>query len=1203
MPELVAGGPYIPVPLLNAVDDGSVVFFCGAGVSTAPGSDLPGFSDLVDHVYTDNRIEPDLIEKAALDRHEFDKALGLLERPERLGTQQVRRSVIDRLSAPPTGQLVTHRALITLSRVATGIRLVTTNFDNRFGEAGLHENDVDVAPRLPLPKPHNWSSLVHLHGRIPQDESRDTSSIVLTAADFGRSYLTERWASRFVTDLFREFTVVFVGYSLGDRVMSYLIDALSAERAMGARFATAYAFASYCHPCSRADAEVEWRAKNVEPILYDARDNHKLLTETLVAWAQIKADPFRTRRQIVLEEITKLPDGPGLERITWALQDPTAAKALAEAAPMGSDVDFSRIAQWLERFYDAGLLSRAAQDRDHSPSVRLVDHTHVPGQVDSVTRELARWMARHLHVPQVLAWVLKKGGSLHPMVRDLIRSALTSQSLSVEIPPKLRHLWTILSAEPPVDPNRFLFASNHLALASDAERRRIEDQAIASIAPRLVVRAGASNSDIAQEIYGNRPGPTLPMDSCGHVELIAGDADERHHIQQLLQDRDLLIRHAETLTSYLEHALRLLDETDATPSWQYRPSIADHPQNDHRAESAHLVDLVRDSYTALTAKDRSRARQFLRRWTISKHPLFRRIALHALTHDPEGAVGYARRLLLSGRNPGLWDLEMRHEVLGFLRLAGSRLPRTLLTTLVHAIHAGPESDEDYSASLAERAIRIRSLVCSGAEIDQKSKSFVDQWSESASVANDDRAEFLTWRDEGRWVGWEDYAPRNLINASVSDIMEALRGNQIEPRGLMGLAIRRPQDAITALRKLAEVSEWPAKYWQNLLAAVADLRHKKNLNIEIQNQIVELLLGAPVDFVESINTDMARFIEDLASDYDCDAESRFGELWHKTWSGVRDAEQTGQHVVDQALRHAAGKLAQAAIERLWKHGPKTDCGLPDAVRSYFDKIATDPNGGLGRVILASLLYSLFTIDPSWTTDNIISRLRPAESVEAYDLWSGYAMSARIGPNLQAAFEVPFLEMLRMYERVHDRNNVLIAMLVMICIDSPSPIDPCRVRQVVTSLSEEALIGVALYLTSRVVGDSSERAQIWHRTIRPWLDAYWPRDGMRNTAGTSHALLKLVLECGDAFPGAVTWSANRETLSSITDLLPLHRLTRGGRDHINRYPDDVLRLLIEVTQSMSDNDRPFLQEILESLRIANPGLVDNVEFQDLLRRATR
>ena len=358
MPELIAGGPTIPVHLLNELDSGRVVFFCGAGISAGPGSGLPNFGDLVEHVYEANHIEPDAVEGEALDleqpdskrrRPTLDKALGLLEREERLGVSALRRTVIKRLSVPPTGELDVHKALLDLSRNERGVRLITTNFDNRFVEAGLAKESVDAAPKLPVPKPHTWSSLVHLHGRIASNE--DGSNLVFTAADFGRAYLTERWAARFVTELFREFTVVFVGYSVGDPVMSYMVDALAAESAMGARFATAYAFADEDgSDAGKSKARDGWRAKNVEPILYDRRDSHRLLAETLAEWASVRKDPFHARSRIAINEIARMPagpDDPAVERVVWALQDPVAAKALADEPPVVDEDDYAKLEKWL----------------------------------------------------------------------------------------------------------------------------------------------------------------------------------------------------------------------------------------------------------------------------------------------------------------------------------------------------------------------------------------------------------------------------------------------------------------------------------------------------------------------------------------------------------------------------------------------------------------------------------------------------------------------------------------------------------------------------------------------------------------------------------------------------------------------------------------------------------------------------------------
>jgi hypothetical protein len=38
----------------------------------------------------------------------------------------------------------------------------------------------------------------------------------------GLAYLTERWAARLVGELFRNFTVCFVGYSINDPVLRYM---------------------------------------------------------------------------------------------------------------------------------------------------------------------------------------------------------------------------------------------------------------------------------------------------------------------------------------------------------------------------------------------------------------------------------------------------------------------------------------------------------------------------------------------------------------------------------------------------------------------------------------------------------------------------------------------------------------------------------------------------------------------------------------------------------------------------------------------------------------------------------------------------------------------------------------------------------------------------------------------------------------------
>ena len=120
----------------------------------------------------------------------------------------------------PTGL---HHDLVRLYPEPDKIRIVTTNFDLLFDDAarGLFAEKPELfkAPALPLGREFN--GIVHVHGCLDRPHG-----MVLTDADFGRAYLTDGWASRFLVELFRSITVMFVGYSHDDTVMKYLARAL-----------------------------------------------------------------------------------------------------------------------------------------------------------------------------------------------------------------------------------------------------------------------------------------------------------------------------------------------------------------------------------------------------------------------------------------------------------------------------------------------------------------------------------------------------------------------------------------------------------------------------------------------------------------------------------------------------------------------------------------------------------------------------------------------------------------------------------------------------------------------------------------------------------------------------------------------------------------------------------------------------------------
>lgn len=242
MPIFLDGGPEIPENLLHAQEDGRLVFFCGAGISAAAG--LPLFGSLVTQLYEKSGVTPNRIQAAAIKYKQYDVSIELLENNYIGGRIEIRNNLIEILEPDLSKEyaLSMHKSLLTLSTDRQAcIKLVTTNYDHLFilAENALKEKlshpiQYFKAPVLPIPKPSKWNSIIYLHGLLPDNKNdKELDELVLSSSDFGHAYLTERWASKFISELFKNFVVCFVGYSVNDPVMRYMVDAIAADRKLG----------------------------------------------------------------------------------------------------------------------------------------------------------------------------------------------------------------------------------------------------------------------------------------------------------------------------------------------------------------------------------------------------------------------------------------------------------------------------------------------------------------------------------------------------------------------------------------------------------------------------------------------------------------------------------------------------------------------------------------------------------------------------------------------------------------------------------------------------------------------------------------------------------------------------------------------------------------------------------------------------------
>ncbi|MCO7223220.1 hypothetical protein [Pleionea sp. CnH1-48] len=162
--QFITNGPDIPDVLLQAHEEGRIVFFCGAGISYPAG--LPGFKGLVEQIYSECGTSISDIEKEAFERGQFDATLDLLER--RLPGQRLSvRRALAKVSQPKLrrkGAFDTQAALLRLARSREGaLRMVTTNFDRIFHTAAKRSKQTFKtysAPMLPMLPIFSWENPV-----------------------------------------------------------------------------------------------------------------------------------------------------------------------------------------------------------------------------------------------------------------------------------------------------------------------------------------------------------------------------------------------------------------------------------------------------------------------------------------------------------------------------------------------------------------------------------------------------------------------------------------------------------------------------------------------------------------------------------------------------------------------------------------------------------------------------------------------------------------------------------------------------------------------------------------------------------------------------------------------------------------------------------------------------------------------------------
>lgn len=1243
MPPFVANGPDIPVKVLTTQQEGKLVLFCGAGLSRLRAG-LPLFGGLVRQVYEGLSTEPLPQEAEAIEARQFDLALELLER--RVKPRPMRQAVVDCLTTPPNDDLSAHLAVLDLARGGgEPLRLVTTNFDDLF-EKAAEQNGIDLpveaAPRLRAPRRSKWASLVHLHGRV-KESGIDHRDLVLTSGDFGTAYLVERWASRFVTELFREFTVLFVGYRVDDPVIRYLMDALASERARGTAFSPAFALAPIPSRGKRARERERraWASKGVTPIFYNEGSSsaHQHLYRTLRAWSGLSRGGLRSRRAVALDRADFPPrhaDEDDARLVVWALSDPSGSVARQWAErPKAPSLDWLPILEESNDELGGSLLRLAPRCEESGKAAEgppLVDfgvQSAGPAPLSPIARELGRWLARHLNSEDLLEWVVQRGAVLHPDFRWTIRRKLSQQE---GIAPALRVFWQLVTSEEYAARLTLRDRWHHIDISRRLEVERwnaaLRLEVLGQLAPVPVLRSNVQLQELLQEAGGDvsdgdDSGREKQLQDLVRIEMgLAGGDDHGYVLEKLKADPEYTVRLAELahdLTSLLEEAMDLfaylgLADRESDPSWHQLVSISDHRQNRPRvAEWTALIELVRDALSALAAVDEEAARALVVRWSKARYPVFRRLVLHAVTEAAAIEVQHALDLLLADRAAALWSPEVIRELLRFLRKAGARLSPEQVDLLVRPLLQGPprklyRDDLSHEEWLRARRkaiwIRLAKLRESGATLPSPTvtrlRNLERQYPWTVSPEHLD--EFPIRRVED-WEQIAAFTSEQLEGMDVREIAELLRQETRRRQDLLdawnGLAAKRPLKAIRVLRYLGRLGDWPPDVWHLALNFMPrDTKRRRDFWLLVSRFLADVpsaLLGALVDPASQW---LLAFTEKLEP---AEQGPSFLRLWDALWQHARKLHlEPTDDPLFEALNRPPGRLALALLQHLWGERPTRGSLLSEPYRSRLSSMVEGRRRPhlLARVILSGSLASLFALDPRWCRQHLIHRFGWQNRDQAKALWEAYLHNPRTEADLFKAMKANLLRALGRRELSQGARRNLCRLIGFAAIQLPTEFNIHDSRTAVQQMGGDCLAWLAEALASLLqnAGDSSD--ELWRTRVGPWIDKTWPPDAEKRTPEVSDALAQVAIATDTAFPEAV--DQIHDFLVPAQDRVHADFVLLESR-HIQEHPESVLKLLDKIVpEGYRNAPHGFhdLPEVLRKLRRAEPAVAESQIFQRLV-----
>jgi len=880
-----------------------------------------------------------------------------------------------RLITPPaSAPNPTHQAIMRVAGSSGPTRVVTTNFDDHLSSAAV-PTAVDgrwIGPALPMGD--SFTGVVHLHGSV----MRPPAELVLTDRDFGRAYLYDAWATRFLQKMFDKFTVLFVGYSLDDPIMRYLSLGLPSKTRR--------------YVLTHKPDEEKWEHLGIVPITYPGTDDdHSALLAALQSWdlrARMGQLEHRARMREIIDGGTALTP---VERdyLLERLRVPDGARDFANAATTVAWLEWAETLPEFRALFNGG------------------DTT------GELFRILADWFGRYILDPVLhgaaLQTVQRLGQKFGPVLFEA--ASWSAEHLSRADWAAGQRWKTLLATS--IDGHSTPPALG--LLLPHAPNSRVEPPSLirAAVRPFLVLK----RSWLRGDGIGDTP-PTA--DVAWHEDEHSLNA----HLQRVIADAPA---GEQALGALLEDALNdaydLLSgyhgERDFDPLGFGRSAIEPHEQDRHRNAEDAVIDALRD----FGMKALPIVPELSDRWWNQERPLFRRLALHLLSKDESRSGDEKLRWVLD--RGILYRHHEKHETFGVLALTLADASPEVRAEVLAAALLGPEFPADVPEREKHVAYSTYNLIAwlaqSAPDWDEAAAVFAGLQLKNPTFGVRENPDLDRWSSSGSWGGRLPVDPEDFKRDAETDLASAFA--DLVDRDYSERNFDEPtwDDALSVIRRVTEIDPPLGLDLWDLIDDQSDLGDRAT---QLKQAIIRG--WARADLGEEAESALA-----LVSSQTCVADSA-RPISEFLVSQIRKRVDDGESPIVAALRNTAdelwiaqhsafehgpdsqpdslalnswpGELAEywmVEVDRRWRHNRDSWEGFDAEEAGAIQSLLNGPAATLDatRPAFASSLYFLFAADPTFVETYILPLFGSDES--AHQVWTSFLYNARVNDQMLGA----------------------------------------------------------------------------------------------------------------------------------------------------------------------------------------------------------